>query len=65
MIFVKSILLLNIGITKEARKTSEKFPLKFDKARNRCLLTLSINQLYRRFFICQSLITYKIITLDC
>jgi len=49
MIFVKSILLLNIGITKEARKTSEKFPLKFDKARNRCLLTLSINQLYRAF----------------
>ena len=34
IIFAKLILLLNMGITSEARKISEKFPLKFDKARN-------------------------------
>ena len=41
MIFVRSILLLNTGITNEARKTSEKFPVKFDKALSLCLLVLS------------------------
>lgn len=44
MTFVRSILLLNTGITKEARKTSEKLPVKFDKAFNRCLFILSTKQ---------------------
>ena len=39
-----SSLLLNTGITKEARNTSEKFPVKFDKALNRCLFIESTLQ---------------------
>lgn len=44
MIFVKLSLLSKTGITKETRNTSEKLPVKFDKALNRCLLIESTLQ---------------------